>query len=128
MHPAVQRFRANYQGFWYTFRWFILIFVITHFFDALSTCYFMGKIGWRYEYHPMIRHAARVYGTFWGPMLGFAFKMVFGCMVAIYLRKFARLIFAGTASTAAVAALYNVVSVSTRNEFTLNDILALFGF
>jgi len=128
VHQVAEKFRRNYQGFWYTFRWFIIIFVIAQLGDALSTCYFMGKIGWQYEFHPMIKHAARICGTIWGPMLSFAFKVVSGVAVAIYLRKYARVIFLATASTAAFAAFYNIWSTSTKNYITFNDVLAIFGY
>lgn len=128
MHPVAERFRHNYQGFWYTFRWFIFIFVIAQFCDALSTCYFMGKIGWEYEFHPLIRYASRTWGTFWGPMLSFVFKVISGVAIAIYLRKYARVIFLATASTAAFAAFYNVWSTATRSYLTFDEILALFGY
>jgi hypothetical protein len=128
MHPVAARFRHNYQGFWCTFRWFILIFIIAQLSDALSTCYFMGKIGWQYEFHPLVKYAAREYGTIWGPMLSCAFKVVSGVAVAIYLRKYARVIFLATASTAACAAFYNVWSTTTNRHLTFNDVLAIFGY
>jgi hypothetical protein len=128
MHPVSERFHQNYQGFGSTFRWFILIFVIAQFSDALSTCYFMNKIGWQYEFHPLVRHSARIFGTTWGPMLSFVFKASSGVVVAIYLRKYARLIFLGTASTASLAAFYNVWSTSTQQVITFNDVLAFFGY
>ena len=95
---------------------------------CLSTCYFMNRIGWQYEFHPLVRHAARIFGTLWGPMLSFVLKITSGVIIAIYLRKYARVIFLATASTAALAAFYNVWSTVTQQYITFNDVLALFGY
>jgi len=125
-HLAARRFRRNVTGFWDSCRWFILIFVIAQLCDTLSTIIFMSRGGWYLEAHPIIREFARIFGVTWDSLLGFAYKVSLGITVAIYLRKFAPLIFLSTATTAALAAIYNVLA--TPNTINSAGLLASLGF
>ena len=77
----VDKFRTNAAGFWNTYRWLIIIFLIALLCDALSTCHFMYFGDPDSEIHPAIRLAAKIFGPIFGPLLGFVGKAVVGIII-----------------------------------------------
>jgi hypothetical protein len=85
----ISRFRRNIPGFWKTYRWFIVVFVVALFCDAASTIHFMLRAGPEIEIHPVIRFVSRMLGPVVGPLVAAVGKAFIGLVLAIYLRKFA---------------------------------------
>ena len=125
VHTVVQRFRRNLHGFWSTYRWLIIIFVIAQFCDALSTCYFMNKTSWKCEFHPVFRQTARLFGVLWGPLIGYAYKISIGIAIAIYARKFASMIFLSSSIIAIFAAAHNIWFFNGGYEVVVSKCLSV---
>jgi len=100
---------SNYTGFWRTYRWFIILYVIALLCDALSTIHFMLREGHPdNEIHLAIRLIARIFGPIIGPLLGFVGKVFCGLVVCIYLRRWSLYIFTLVIVLSFWAAWYNV--------------------
>ena len=89
-HAVITKFRQNYRGFWRSYRWLIIIFIIALLCDAAGTIHFMLKDGANTEeVHPVINLAAKILGPVLGPLFGAIGKAFAGLCVAIYCRRFA---------------------------------------
>jgi len=66
------------------------------------------------EMNPLIRVAGRVYGPIFGPVFSFIAKVIFGLLVAIYLRRYAFFIFVAAIVISIYACWYNIWSVDLR--------------
>jgi len=64
--------------------------------------------------NPLIRVAGRVYGPIFGPVFSFIAKVIFGLLVAIYLRRYAFFIFVAAIVISIYACWYNIWSVDLR--------------
>lgn len=128
MQSVAACFRRNLPGFWSSCRWCLIIYILAQLCDTLSTCYFMNQIGWEYEFHPVVRYAGYLFGPTAGPLLSFAAKVVFGTLVAVYLRPYAKLIFLTAAATATFAAYYNMRISLIHHPYRFYDLLASLGF
>ncbi|MHC4271578.1 MAG: hypothetical protein ACYST2_04620 [Planctomycetota bacterium] len=102
------RFLQNHTGFWQMYRWFIAIFIVAIFCDALSTIHFMNRIGIEAELHPAFYLVSKIFGPNLGPMLGAAGKVMAGFAVAIYCRQYAAHIFLAASIISFWAAWYNI--------------------
>ncbi len=104
----IDRLSENSVGFWTDNQWYIIIFTLAIFCDALSTTLFMVQLGPDIEIHPIIRIASRVMGPYLGPLTGFMIKLLAGFYVTIYLRRWAKYIFTTAAIISFWAAWYNI--------------------
>jgi hypothetical protein len=102
------RFVQNHTGFWQAYRWFIAVFIIAIFCDALSTIHFMNRIGIEAELHPAFYLISRIFGPNFGPLLGAAGKAIAGFAVAIYCRQFAAHILLAASIISFWASWYNI--------------------
>lgn len=89
----LERLRRNYMGFWRWYWWLAAIFVIAVLCDIASTVQFMTREPGMGDVHPGIQEAANVFGPIVGPIVGAIGKIGGGILVAIYLRRWAWLIF-----------------------------------
>ncbi len=105
----ITKFQENYCGFWKDYRWFIAVFVVALFCDAVSTIHFMLRHGSDVELHPVIQFiSSKILGPVAGPLLGAIGKGVAGIVVAIYCRRVAVYIFLIASMISFWAAWYNI--------------------
>jgi hypothetical protein len=102
------RFIQNHTGFWMTYRWFIGVFIIAVFCDALSTIHFMNRFGIEGELHPAYYLVSKALGPNLGPLIAAVGKAIAGFAVAIYCRQFAVHIFLAASIISFWAAWYNI--------------------
>ena len=108
MNMIIERFRSHAPGFWNTYRWLIILYIIALLCDALSTCHFMYFGNPDSEIHLGIRIAAKIFGRILGPFIGFAAKAVLGILICIYLRRWTVYILTPVIILSLWAAWYNI--------------------
>jgi ABC-type phosphate transport system permease subunit len=118
------KFRVNSIGFWKKFRWMIIVFFIALLCDALSTVHFMRHTGPEAELHPGVQFMSELCGPVAGPLIGMILKATAGIAVAIYLRKYAGVIFFTGSVLSFWAAWYNLWGCDIYVPY----ILTLFNF
>ena len=76
--------------------------------DMATTIRFMRELGPSAELHPVIRMVCAVLGPVAGPVVGKLCQFIAAVVVAVYLRRHARLILFAAAMLYAAAAWYNL--------------------
>jgi len=108
-----ERFRINSRGFATRFRALLLLFIVALLCDAISTTRFMLREGGPHsEAHPVVRHVSQVLGPILGPWFGALGKFAAAVVVAIYLRRWAAVIFLVGTVLSLWAAWYNIWGVN----------------
>lgn len=102
------RFEANLAGFLNAHQWVVGVFLTALATDAISTSYFLISRPGEEELHPAVSAAIGIAGPIAGPMIGFFGKAIPGLFVAIYLRRWARVILLSSSGISLIAAWYNV--------------------
>jgi len=108
------KFRKNSDGFWDKYRWFIIIFLLALFCDAVSTIRFMLQDGADMELHFAIRVVSKIFGPILGLLIAVAAKMLAAMFVAIYCRRFAAYIFLVATIISFWAAWYNIWGIKIQ--------------
>ncbi len=121
-HPILNRFHQNSLGYWHDYRWYIYLFVLAGFLDALSTIYFMTRLGVHAEFHPVVRTISHYFGPVMGPLLGALLKSIACLTVTVYLRKLAKVIFLTASSLYIWAAWYNIWGITFDFKHCLSKI------
>ena len=112
INSVVRKFLGNCHGFWDKYYLLIIIFIIALACDALSTIYFMSRIGVDYELHPVIRFISELFGPILGPLMGAVGKAAAGITVSIYCRRFAFYILLAASIISFWAGWYNIWGVN----------------
>ncbi len=107
-NPVIQRLTFNYRGYWWRYRWFLLVTCMAAFADMLTTMRFMHTEGIEFELHPAIRIVAGLFGPFAGPALGKAAQIAAIILVTLYARRIASYVFVAATMMYGWAAWYNV--------------------
>lgn len=102
------RFEVHLAGFFHAHRWVVGVFLAALAADAISTSYFLISRPGEEELHPAVSAAIGIAGPIAGPMIGFFGKAIPGLFVAIYLRRWARVILLSASGISLFAAWYNV--------------------
>ena len=102
------RFEANLAGFFNAHRWVVCIFLAALAADAISTSYFLISRPGEEEVHPAVSAAIGMTGPIAGPLIGFSGKAIAGLIVAVHLRRWARVILLSASGISLFAAWYNV--------------------
>ncbi len=104
------RYMENSIGFIYNHRIYIVLFIVAGILDAISTIYFMNKVGPEYEVNTLIRTLVLDYGIVIGTIIGKAFQIVIGILTLVYLKQYAKYIFTLAIVLYVFAAISNFIN------------------
>jgi hypothetical protein len=74
------------------YRLLFLLLIYTALADAISTTYFMARIGPAHESNLVVRLLAYSYGIVWGPLLGKALQVVGVWLITVFTPNLTRLV------------------------------------
>jgi len=109
---VIERFRSNCRGFTARFRLYLVLFGIALLCDAITTTWFMLHYGPDTEVHPAVKVVSQMAGPVLGPWLDALAKFAAAVVVAIYIRRWARVILLFGTVLSLWAAWYNVWGVN----------------
>lgn len=113
MKIIIDRLKKNYVGFWRTYRWMIVVFIIALLCDAGSTIWFMLKDDPDIEeVNVSIAMVSDIFGPIVGPLIGALGKFCAAIFVAVYWRRAAFYLFMTGSILFFWAGWYNVWGVN----------------
>lgn len=74
------------------YRLLFLLLVYSAVVDALSTTYFMARIGPHHETNTVVRLLAHTYGIVWGPLLGKSLQILGVWLITVFTPSLTRLL------------------------------------
>ena len=81
---------ANRGLFWTRYRLLFLLLIYTALADAISTTYFMSRIGPHHESNVVVRMLAHTCGIVWGPLLGKALQVLGVWLITVFTPNLTR--------------------------------------
>jgi len=83
---------ANKRLFWTRYRVLFLLLIYTALADAISTTYFMGRIGPHHEANAVVRMLTYTCGIVWGPLLGKAMQVAAVWLISVFTPNLTRMV------------------------------------
>jgi len=83
---------ANKTLFWTRYRLLFLLLVYTALADAISTTYFMSRIGPHHEMNGVVRMLTHTFGIVWGPLLGKSLQVAAVWLISVFTPKLTRMV------------------------------------
>lgn len=110
------RIKRNAHDFRQSNRIVLFIFFAGLIFDALSTVYFMHKVGITGEINPLVRILTQYIGIVAGPLIAALIKAVVCLAITFYYKKFAAVFLASIGLIYFFAGIYNIWSMGPLNN------------
>ena len=102
------RFEIHLAGFFREYRWVVAAFLAALAAATTNTSYFLIARPGEEELHPAVNVAICLAGPIGGPVIGFFGKAIPGLVIAIYLRRWAKVILLAASAIALTAAWYKI--------------------
>jgi hypothetical protein len=83
---------TNKSVLWTQYRLLFLLLIYTALADAISTTYFMSRIGPHYESNAAVRMLTGSFGIVWGPLLGKSLQVAAVWLISVFTPKLTRLL------------------------------------
>jgi hypothetical protein len=108
LRDIIERLRTNWRGYIRQYHLLLILTALAATADMVSTIYIMLVYGPEAEWHPTIRLLSSALGPVLGPVAGKLWQLAVVVVLTVYLRFWARYIFATIIFIYTWAAWYNI--------------------